>query len=208
MLPLLISWQWDWWQAWFYFLVNLIGFIVSRLIANSRHPDLIVERSQYLNHPNPEPWDKRLSPLLGLCGGLIPLAAGLDARFGPSVQFGLIIKVVASVFLVGGYVLGSYALISNRFFSGVVRIQTDRGHHVVTTGPYSWVRHPGYAGAILSYLATPFLLNSIWTFIPVLLTLGVIIIRTYLEDNALKEKLEGYREYAQDVPNRLIPGVW
>jgi len=71
-----------------------------------------------------------------------------------------------------------------------------------------WVRHPGYAGAILSYLATPFLLNSIWTFIPVLLTLWVIIIRTYLEDNALKEKLEGYREYARGVTYKLIPGVW
>jgi len=208
MLPLLISWQWDWWEAWVFAGVNTLGFVVSRYLAGRRHPDLLAERGRLLKHDNPEPWDKRLSPLLGLFGGLIPLTAGLDMRFGSSAQFGLIIKIAAIVFLLGGYVLGSYALIANRFFSGMVRIQSERDHRVVTTGPYRWVRHPGYAGAVLSYLAAPFLLDSMWVFIPVLLTLGVIVIRTYLEDKTLQEKLDGYQEYARDVPYRLIPGVW
>jgi len=208
MLPLLISWQWDWWEAWLYAGVNILGFGVSRFLANRRHPDLLAERGKSFQHKNPEPWDKKLSPLLGLFGGFIPFVAGLDARFGPSAEFGLVVKIAALLFLVGGYVLGSYALIANRFFSGVVRIQSERDHHVVTTGPYRWMRHPGYAGAVLSYLVTPFLLDSMWAFIPVLLTLGVIVIRTHFEDKTLLEKLDGYREYTQEVPYRLIPGIW
>lgn len=208
MLPLIISEQWDWWEAWVYAGVNILGFAASRYLANRRHPDLLAERGRLLQHDNPETWDKKLSPMLGFFGGLIPLVAGLDARFGSSAQFGLIIKIAAIVLIVAGYVLGSYALIANRFFSGVVRIQSERDHHVVTVGPYRWVRHPGYTGAVLSYLATPFLLDSLWALIPVLLTLVVIVIRTHLEDNTLKEKLEGYKEYAQNVSYRLIPGIW
>jgi protein-S-isoprenylcysteine O-methyltransferase Ste14 len=169
---------------------------------------LLAERGKYLDHQNPEKWDKLLSPLLGLGGGLIPIAAGLDMRFGPSASFDLVIKMFALVVMVGGYVLGSYALIANRFFSGMVRIQSERGHHVVTAGPYSWVRHPGYAGALLSYLAVPFLLDSWWTLIPVMMAFVIIFVRTSLEDRALQEKLEGYLEYAQKVRYRLIPGVW
>jgi protein-S-isoprenylcysteine O-methyltransferase Ste14 len=208
MSPLLMSGQWDWWQAWFYFLVNLIGFIVSRLIASRRHPDLIVERSQYLSHPNPETWDKRLSPLLGLSGGLIPLVAGLDARFGSRLQLGLPLVILAAIIILIGYVIGSYALIENRFFSGMVRIQSERGQHVITSGPYRWVRHPGYAGAVLTYIATPLLFESGWTVLPVISTIIIIIVRTALEDRTLKEKLEGYQAYAHKVPYRLFPGLW
>lgn len=208
MSPLLISWQWDWWQAWVYFLINLFGFIISRLIANQRHPDLIVERGQYLDHPNPEPWDKTLSVFLGLFGALIPITAGVDARFGAGWDLGLSLEIIAILIILIGYAISSYALIENRFFSGVVRIQTDRGQHVINTGPYRWVRHPGYAGAILTYLMTPLLLESGWTFIPVLLTIVIIFTRTALEDQTLQEKLDGYRTYTKQVPYRLIPGIW
>ncbi len=208
MLPLIISWQWGWWEAWVYAAVNILGFVVSRWLAGRRNPDLLAERSQFLKHTNPEAWDKALSPLLGLAGVAIPLAAGLDARFGPSAQFGLWVKMIAIAILLAGYALGAYALMANRFFSGMVRLQTERGHHVVSSGPYRWVRHPGYAGALLSYLATPFLLDSWWTLLPVVLTFLVIFIRTRLEDRFLQESLEGYREYAQQVRWRLIPGVW
>ena len=82
MFPLLVSWQWNWWEAWVYAGVNILGFAVSRFLANRRHPDLLAERGKSFEHKNPEPWDKKLSPLLGLFGGLIPIVAGLDARFG------------------------------------------------------------------------------------------------------------------------------
>jgi protein-S-isoprenylcysteine O-methyltransferase Ste14 len=99
-------------------------------------------------------------------------------------------------------------LIENRFFSGMVRIQTDRGHHVISSGPYRWVRHPGYTGALLTYLATPIFLDSLWAFFPVLLLTMVLVIRTRLEDRTLHQKLDGYRDYASRVRYRLLPGVW
>ena len=208
MLPLLISWQWDWWEAWVYAAINILGFIISRYLAGRQHPDLLAERGQFLQHKNPEPWDKILSPLLGLGGGLIPLVAGLEARFGQVVYFSLVVKVFSIIVILAGFVIGSYALIANRFFSGMVRIQNERGHHVIKTGPYRWVRHPGYAGSLLTYPVIPLLLDSVWAFIPVFFTIAILVVRTYLEDRALKKKLEGYQEYAQEVRFRLIPGVW
>lgn len=208
MLPLLISWRWHWWEAWVYAAICIFGFIISRILAGQRHPDLLVERGKFLKNPNPEAWDKWLSPLLALGSGIIPLAAGLDMRFGPSAQFGWVIKAIAIILMLAGYSLGAYALIANRFFSGMVRIQSERGHHVVSSGPYQWMRHPGYAGALISYLATPFLLDSWWTLVPVLTAFIIIFVRTSLEDQALQEKLVGYQDYAQEVRYRLIPGIW
>lgn len=208
LLPMIISWQWNWWEAWVYAAINILGFSISRFIAGRKNPDLLVERGKYLDHQNPEKWDKALSPLLGLAGGAIPIVAGLDRLFGPSAQFGLIVKIIAIIGMVAGFALGSYALIANRFFSGMVRIQTERGHQVVTSGPYRWIRHPGYAGGLISYLATPFLLDSWWALIPVGLEIVILFVRTSLEDQALQEKLDGYQAYTERVRNRLIPGIW
>ena len=90
----------------------------------------------------------------------------------------------------------------------MVRLQTDRGQYVISEGPYRWVRHPGYAGGILAYLATPLLLNSFWVFIPIILTCGLYMLRTSLEDRFLQENLQGYAEYAERVKFRIIPGLW
>jgi protein-S-isoprenylcysteine O-methyltransferase Ste14 len=207
-LPLLISGQWDWWEAWVYALVGVLGFVISRVLVARRHPDLIAERARYLQHADAKPWDRQLSLSLGVGGALIPLVAGLDARFDWSGSYSLAVILLSLLGIVAGYVLGSYALIENRFFSGMVRIQTDRGHQVVSSGPYRWVRHPGYAGALLTYLATPIFLESAWTFLPVLFTAIVLVVRTNLEDQTLHEELPGYREYAQRVRYRLLPGVW
>ncbi len=207
-LPLLISRQWDWWEAWVYAIIGILGFAISRVLATRRHPDLLAERARFLQHEDAKPWDKYLSPLVGLGGGLIPLVAGLDALFDLSPPFSLPVKILALVSILAGYVLGSYALIENRFFSGMVRIQTDRGHQVVSSGPYRWVRHPGYAGALLTYLATPFFLDSRWAFLPVVFISIVLVIRTNLEDKVLQNELEGYRDYARRVRYRLLSGVW
>jgi protein-S-isoprenylcysteine O-methyltransferase Ste14 len=208
LLPLFISWQWDWWEAWAYALINIFGFALSRLLAGRKHPDLIRERSRYLQHPNPEPWDKSLSPILGLWGALMPITAGLDARFDLSADFSLAIKLLSLIIFLLGFVLSSYALIENRFFSGMVRIQTERDHHVINSGPYRWMRHPGYAGAIINYLMVPFLLDSMWTFVPAILSTITIAIRTALEDQTLQKKLDGYQDYAKQVRYRLFPGIW
>ena len=185
-----------------------MSFAISRALAARRHPDLLAERARFLQHEDAKPWDKTLAPLVGLGGGLIPLVAGLDAMFDWSPKFSLLVKILALVILLAGYALGSYALIENRFFSGMVRIQTDRGQQVVSSGPYSWMRHPGYAGALLTYLATPLFLDSGWVFLPTVFITILLVIRTALEDRFLQDELEGYRDYARRVRYRLLPGVW
>jgi protein-S-isoprenylcysteine O-methyltransferase Ste14 len=207
-LPLLISWHWDWWEAWTYALSGIFSFAISRGLVARRHPALIAERARFMQHENAKPWDKALAPLLGLGGGLVLLVAGLDALFDWSPPFSLPVKILALVTIVAGYVLGSYALIENRFFSGMVRIQTDRGHQVVSSGPYRWIRHPGYAGALLTYLATPLLLDSGWSFLPTVFITVLLVIRTALEDRTLQIELAGYAEYARKVQYRLLPGIW
>jgi protein-S-isoprenylcysteine O-methyltransferase Ste14 len=208
LLPLLISWRWDWWEAWVFAIICIGGFAVSRVLAARRHPDLIAERARFMQHEDAKPWDKVLAPLVGLGGGLIPLVAGLDALFDWSPAFSLAVKIIALVLILAGFALSSYALIENRFFSGMVRIQTDRSHQVVSSGPYRWVRHPGYAGSLLVYLAIPFFLDTSWAFLPAVFFAIAVVIRTSLEDKTLQEELEGYREYAQRVRYRLLPGVW
>jgi protein-S-isoprenylcysteine O-methyltransferase Ste14 len=207
-LPLLISWRWGWWEAWVYAIVCILGFAISRVLAGRRHPGLLRERGRMLRHEDARPWDKTLAPLVGLGGALLPLVAGLDARFGWSAGFSLPVKLAALLLIIAGYALSSYALIENAFFSGMVRIQTDCGHRVVTGGPYRWLRHPGYAGALLAYVATPLFLDSAWTFVPAALLTTVLVIRTRLEDQTLQAELDGYRAYAERVRFRLLPGVW
>jgi len=207
-LPLLISWRWDWWEAWAYAIIGILGFAISRVLAARRHPDLLAERARFLQHENAKPWDKLVAPLVGLGGGLVPLVAGLDALFDWSPTFSLPVKIVSLAIILAGYALGSYALIENRFFSGMVYIQTDRGHQVVSSGPYRWMRHPGYAGALLTYLATPLFLDSRWGFLPAVFLAILLVIRTGLEDRVLQDELAGYCDYVRRVRYRLLPGVW
>ncbi len=110
------------------------------------------------------------------------------------------------------YVLGMglamRALVVNRFFSPVIRIQVERGHRLITGGPYRFVRHPGYAGMLLSFLGSGLVLGSWWSFLPLIPALVLILRRTILEDRHLREHLEGYVGYAERVRSRLLPGVW
>ncbi|KPL77356.1 hypothetical protein ADN00_08975 [Ornatilinea apprima] len=200
--------RWSWWEAWVYAAINILGFVASRAIAGRKHPDLLAERARMLHHDDPEPWDRWLAPLVGLGGGLIPLTAGLDGLFSTLPNFSILVKIAALVLMLAGFALGSYALVENRFFSGMVRIQTDRGHKVISSGPYAWIRHPGYTGALVSYIAAPVLLDAVWAFIPAILLSIVLVIRTHLEDETLQDRLVGYREYAEQVRFRLFPGIW
>jgi protein-S-isoprenylcysteine O-methyltransferase Ste14 len=207
-LPLFISWTWDWWEAWVYAILSIVGFAASRLLAVRRHPDLLSERARSMHHEDTLPWDRVLARLLGIGGVALPLIAGVDARLGWEPTFSLPVKLVALAVILAGHAVGSYALIENRYFSAVVRIQTDRGHQVVSGGPYRWVRHPGYAGALLTYLATPIFLDALPAFIPAVYLVVLLVVRTKFEDQTLKDRLTGYREYAARVRHRLLPGVW
>jgi protein-S-isoprenylcysteine O-methyltransferase Ste14 len=147
--------------------------------------------------------------VVGLYGSLITwIVAGLDVRFGWSPQISLALQLVALAIVAAGYFLGTWAMVANKFFSAVVRIQKERDHTVVTDGPYRLVRHPAYTGGVLAYLATPIMLGSLWALIPAGLTVVVLIIRTALEDKTLREELPGYDEYAQQTRHRLLPAIW
>ncbi|HET7011562.1 MAG TPA: isoprenylcysteine carboxylmethyltransferase family protein [Anaerolineales bacterium] len=208
LLPLLISGRWNWPEAWVYAAANIGGFAVSRALAARRHPDLIAERARWLQHEDAKAWDRWLAPSAALAGVGIPLIAGLDELLRWSPGFSIPVKGFSLLVFVAGSVLASCALIENRFFSGMVRIQTDRGHHVVSGGPYRWIRHPGYAGALLAFWSSAVLLDSWWAFLPAIVTTVLLVIRTQLEDTTLQAELPGYGDYARRVRFRLVPGVW
>jgi protein-S-isoprenylcysteine O-methyltransferase Ste14 len=96
----------------------------------------------------------------------------------------------------------------NRFFSSVVRIQDDRGHHVIDVGPYARVRHPGYVGMLMLGMALPLAFGSWWAFVPGLPLVAFALRRVWIEDAFLLAHLPGYREYAGRVRYRLVPGAW
>ena len=208
LLPMIISGAWDWWEAWAYAILSAVGFIVSRALAAQRHPDILEERARSMELQDAKPWDKILAPMLALGSLLIFIVAGLDKLSGWTNPFTLNAKIASVIMILLGYIFSSWALIENKFFSGVVRIQTDRGHRVVTTGPYRFVRHPGYVGALWTYLAMPILFDSTWAFIPTLLLIVVLVLRTSLEDRTLQAELSGYKEYTQKTRYRLFPGIW
>ena len=144
--------------------------------------------------------------------GVFPMGswvvASLDRRFGWTGALPVGVHLAGLAVTLLGYGVFLWALRSNAFFAEGVRIQTERGHRVATQGPYRRVRHPGYAGAILSIVATPLLLGSPWALIPAAIACALYVVRTRLEDATLIDELPGYREYAQQVPYRLLPGIW
>ena len=117
-------------------------------------------------------------------------------------------QIAALVIAALAYAISPWAMRVNAYFSKIVRIQEDRGHSVVSSGPYRIVRHPTYLGTILFELVTPIMLGSLWALIPGALTALLFIVRTALEDRTLREELPGYQAYAERVRYRLLPGVW
>lgn len=199
----------DWWEAWLLIVIIALAMIASRVIMFRTHPELAMERARWTQDRNTKDWDKRLMPIAALYGpALMWLVAGLDKRWNGSPSLAIELELAAFVVVILGYLISIWAFLENKFFSAVVRIQTERGHSVVSTGPYRWVRHPGYAGGLIGYLATPFALGTLWSFLPAVLTGIALIARTALEDQTLQNELTGYREYAARVRYRLLPGVW
>lgn len=210
MLHLWIAQRWDWQEGWLYAISSFLCFLVSRILAVRQHPDILQERNNWMKHKNVKPYDKILAPLMALGFLLVPIVAGIDHRWYSTRYnfFSFLIKVAAFAAILAGQAIISYALIENRFFSSVMRIQSDRGHTVVTTGPYAVVRHPGYSGLVLVLLGAPAWLDSPLAYGASFFLLFVTLLRTNLEDTVLKEELPGYRDYARQVPYRLIPGLW
>jgi protein-S-isoprenylcysteine O-methyltransferase Ste14 len=172
-----------------------------------RHPDLLQERSRV--QPGTKKWDRFLAPIIALVGPLaIWIVSGLDVRAHWPPRVPAWWSAAAFIVCVSGIVFTGWAMLTNRFFSGTVRIQSDRGHTVVDSGPYRYVRHPGYSGALAFTLGSPVALGSWLGFIPAAITVVVLIVRTVLEDAVLRAELGGYSAYAKRVRSRLLPGIW
>ena len=198
-----------WPMAWVYVVLSLAATIGSRLIVLKRNPDTLVERARFTTSEGTKSWDRLLVAIVALLGPMaIVIVAGLDQRFGWSAIFPEQVQFLAVLALAAGYGLGVWAMVENRYFSAVARIQDDRGQVVVRTGPYRFVRHPAYAGALAVALAVPVMLDAAWALVPALVMMVAVIIRTGLEDRMLREGLDGYECYARQTQIRLIPGVW
>jgi protein-S-isoprenylcysteine O-methyltransferase Ste14 len=171
-------------------------------------PELIKERTTL--GQDVDYWDV----VLATCGylALYPVTfvvAGLDAvRYGPDISISLSIQLTMLLMFALGYGFSFWAVLSNPFFTTNVRIQHDRDHSVVSSGPYALIRHPGYAGVLFAHLAVPFALGSIWALVPVIVGTIFFMARTSREDKTLQEHLIGYQEYQTDVRWRILPGVW
>ncbi len=213
LIPLALfvsAWTLAWWQGWvFAVLIVLVG-VGARLWGERRHPGLQAERVAGLQGAgNVKPWDRILAPLMSISVGFPPvIVAGLDHHFGWSPAFPLWLNMAGFVLIAAGYGFAAWALAENRFFSSVVRIQTERGHVVCDSGPYRIVRHPGYAGNMLALPGLALALGSLWTLVPAAFALVVAVVRTALEDRTLQEELPGYREYARRVRYRLLPWIY
>jgi len=154
-------------------------------------------------------WDKIILGLSGITYMISIVIAGLDSgRFQWSPKFHWIIYAIGIILTIIGQLIFLSARKENKYFSSVVRIQTDRGHIVCDTGIYKIVRHPGYLGMTISLVALPLLTGSVWSFIPIVIAEILLFIRTYFEDKALKEELLGYSDYARRTRQRLIPKIW
>ncbi|HUH97749.1 MAG TPA: isoprenylcysteine carboxylmethyltransferase family protein [Anaerolineales bacterium] len=197
----------DWPAGWVYLGLNCLTQILSAIVLIPRHPDMLAERSQV--REGTKGWDRFFTPAIVIVGTLaVLLTAGLDERFGWSTPLGPGVWAGGVALAVCSQLFVLWAMASNPFFATTVRIQTDRGHTVVQSGPYRFVRHPAYLGSVIYNFAVPLVLDSSWTILPALLTVALIIARTGLEDRTLREELPGYREYAMNVRRRLLPGIW
>ncbi|MGR5067452.1 methyltransferase family protein [Vibrio alfacsensis] len=198
-----------WLQAWLFLMLFLVEGVASRMWAEQRHPGLTAERQNIENIQNAKAWDKVLAPLMAVSITFpMTIVAGLDHRYNWSSEFPLWLIATGFTLISLGYTFSAWALAENRFFSSVVRIQTDRGHTVCDSGPYRFVRHPGYAGNLVALFGIVLALSSVWTLIPAIVASIITVIRTTLEDQTLQEELPGYRDYVQRVRYRLVPWVY
>ena len=209
LVLLICGGDFGWWQAWLYSPLIVTAGIGGRMWAEQRHPGLTAERQNIENIQNAKAWDKVLAPLMAVSIAYpVVIVAGLDHRYGWSPEFPLWLNAFGFILIALGYAFAAWALAENRFFYSVVIVQTQRGHVVCDSGPYRFVRHPGYAGNIFSLFGIVLALGSVWTLIPVAVASIISVARTALEDGTLQEELPGYRDYARRVRYRLLPGIF
>ncbi|WP_017660807.1 methyltransferase family protein [Baaleninema simplex] len=196
----------DYWQGWVFSGI-VLTYAAIAIVLFSDMPDLAKERDK--PGPGMKGWDKVFWAFYRFLSLAIFVIAALDAgRFGWTKPLPVFVYVIAYLIYISSTIIVVWSMRVNKFFSSVVRIQTDRGQIVIDSGPYALVRHPGYVAGILIFISSPLLLGSVIGLIPGSLCAIALIIRTYLEDKTLQNELPSYLEYVEKVKYRLIPGIW
>lgn len=195
-------------RAWYYFIAAFFHYLFSTIIQYKLNPQLVVQRLKR-KRKGSKTWDEilvRASNLTIII--VIPIIAGLDiGRYNWSllsvnyIWIGLVFTILSTILL-------NYAMIANKYFEPTVRIQEERSHKVIKSGPYSIIRHPGYLSGILFAISIPLLIGSLVSFVGVGIYVILMIVRTWLEDKTLQEELEGYKEYTKQVRYRIFPRIW
>jgi protein-S-isoprenylcysteine O-methyltransferase Ste14 len=196
----------DWPGAWITLGVMAVCLAINLTVLVPVNPEVVEER---LAGKGAQPrWDILLVSLMtvGLLGATV--VAALDRRFGWSWETRPAWLLAGALLALLGDLVFLWALAVNKFFARQVRIQRERGHTTVSSGPYRYVRHPGYVGWIVLFTGFLLLLGSWWSFLPFGLSVAMLVLRTSLEDRLLWSELEGYADYARRVRYRLLPGLW
>jgi protein-S-isoprenylcysteine O-methyltransferase Ste14 len=197
---------WAWTRGWLFFAVLVAASVVILLYLQRVNPEVIIARTN--RHEGTKGWDRLwLGLFIPAFGSILPVAALDDGRFHWSQAPGWVCGI-GYILLLAGLAGLTWAEAVNKFFEPTVRIQTDRGHTVIDTGPYAFVRHPGYVAAVPLVLGLALSLGSYWALVPAALCYLLLIVRTAQEDRTLQRELPGYKDYAQRVRYRLVPGIW
>jgi len=196
----------DWTPGWIFIAVLVAAFGLSALLLARVNPMIYRARSRF--QPGTKKWDLiLLGVMLPAMVVEIPLAT-LDAgRMGWSNVPPWVV-LIGYVLLIGSIAVATWAQAVNPFFEPGVRIQEERAQRVITAGPYRFVRHPGYTGAIAMFIAMPLALASWWGLLPAAFAIVLLVVRTSWEDRLLEAELSGYADYARRTRYRLLPGFW
>jgi protein-S-isoprenylcysteine O-methyltransferase Ste14 len=195
-------------RAWAFFAATFVYLSASTVAIYRLNPELLAIRLTMVRGGS-KGWDEVLMRAINLTAMLVvPAVAGLDVGRYRWSQLGVLHAGLGFLLFVFSSFLVVWAMVENPFFEPTVRIQEDRGHRVVSTGPYAVVRHPGYLSGILWTSSIPLIIGSLYAFIPAVLYGVLMVLRTHLEDRTLKDELAGYEEYSEKVRYRLFPGIW
>lgn len=194
-------------RAWVFVVTYCVYVPISMLIVYKRNPELIRQRARGIRRDT-KTWDKALMPAIVVMVYVQLAVIGMDVGRFQWSSLGIEYGILGLLLFAAAAVFASWAVLSNPYYEPTVRIQKERGHHVITGGPYRIVRHPGYLAGIVIAVATPMIIGSAIGLIPAGISLLLIVTRTVLEDRTLQKELLGYAQYAGTVKYRLFPGIW
>lgn len=198
----------DWPQAWAFLALSGVLGVASGLIIARDNPSLLRERMRGPIQKEQKPWDKVLLVAIIVVCTALPIAAGIDAKRIEYSHMPLWLEALGALLIAVGLYLFHVVMATNAYASTVVRIQGERGHKVISTGPYAYVRHPMYSGVACYFFGIAFLLGSWWAVGIAAIIVLIFAVRAVWEEETLKEELEGYSDYAERVRFRLVPWIW